>query len=760
MKRKTSLILSLMSLALPLGGCGSSSHESIAFTLSGSKPEEFAKQEILTALGSGFKEDGKPGWSITFTRDSTMKAEAFSLQADPAAKSISIVGADDTGLMYGGLELSEKIKENGGIANVTSFERNPSIPHRGQYLKASVDMRAPAYSDNSTSTQKNLPSTWDLSFWDNYFAEMARNHFDLFVLDTNDPRPVFVEVPGYERCALQDVWQTTLEFDRSNGGVGTDLVYNDMYLEGGYRILKKMSIAEKTAFWNQVVELAHNHGVLFNLSIGSLYLAGETYDTPHPCFLDSPTPFADPVEDYGIDNSLENAVTKDYVKKAMRALLKAVPGIDAISLTAGENMETSSSEEGYTEKWLRSVYGVAFEEALQENPQLHTQLKLSLHRTNLTAIRSAWADFTGTISGVGEKYSQQHSLGYSSPDYADRTIQNFRSKVAAGETVPKLFLAIREEDVHHYNWYNPSWVRAYLTHFPKDDFVAGLTFGSDGYNYQRDYMFQDASLNGRLYTQTHFAYTSLIGRLGYDLSQSDDDMAKLLALRFPEVPSATLLAAIPLAEKAADVLVNVGMIYSETGTDRSFYPEMNLSHPLYYGFLSIKDWVKADNAQSGSGVISIAEYSDALAAGKSAPEGTTPLAIAEQIQADASAVTAGYATLKDSLKGDTVNEKDFRNFVLDQLSQAQLGSYYAEKIPAAVALRIYNQTGCKDEAKKAEAVDHLKKAQTAWNEYADNFASRYVVERSARIDIMDPTACKEDVANDVSRAEKWTYKVL
>jgi hypothetical protein len=106
-------------------------------------------------------------------------------------KTIYILGKDEAGLMYGGLEVAEIIKVQ-GMGAVNNQLQNPYMKVRGTKFNIPLDIRSPTYTEPSDAAQKNMPEMWNFEFWKEYIDALARNRYTTYgqgVLDALKEQP-------------------------------------------------------------------------------------------------------------------------------------------------------------------------------------------------------------------------------------------------------------------------------------------------------------------------------------------------------------------------------------------------------------------------------------------------------------------------------------------------------------------------------------------------------------------------------------------
>ena len=76
-------------------------------------------------------------------------------------KTLWVVGADQAGSMYGGLELAEQVLLY-GLDGVKEMDRNPYMKMRGTKFNIPLDVRTPSYTDPCDAAQNNIIEMWSL----------------------------------------------------------------------------------------------------------------------------------------------------------------------------------------------------------------------------------------------------------------------------------------------------------------------------------------------------------------------------------------------------------------------------------------------------------------------------------------------------------------------------------------------------------------------------------------------------------------------
>lgn len=715
--------------ALLLSGCAGDADTRIGVFLDYDSSDlelSFAAQEIRAAGAKrNLNTEAKKGdYSIAFKAlDSTLGEQAYTIEVE--GKNIRVTGGDRDGLLYGGLEVAEEITLH-GIDEVKSGSATPHILRRGLKFNAPLDMRTPSYTDVADSAQNSIPAMWDLNFWKNEFDLMARMRLNVFSLWNLNPFPSMVKVPEYPDVALNDVWRTKEKFDDTYSLIAQDVCRESFY--DNYEVVKSITIDEKIAFWKEVMAYAHARGIEFDIFTWNTYTFGEHGK-------------------YNITGNLNDEVTKAYYRASVRELVKTYPDLDKIGVTSGEFMNNGNVAASVEEcdRWLHDTYGEGIKDALKG-----TERKLGLvhrlHWSNMALVNTDWADFPYPID-FSDKYSRAHMYAATAPHEMDESLAALPAK-------QKLWLEVRNDDSFNYRWGDPSFARAYVKGMPSTQ-IRGFLIGPDGYVMGKEYAEKDPTMQGQLFLKKHWFNFTLFGRLGYDPDLSDETIAALFREHFATLEETRVKTLYDTLAWSSRVYCNISKLYFKNG-DFEWYPEACTTHSMVFGFLTIRRWLMSTNVMNEQGVQSIDAYCRAIEAGANETTLKTPLDIATALEEVSSETKKGVAALAGGISAtpESEQEHEFNGFFYDEKALAELAAYYAEKIQAVVALRLYNDQG--DASKKAEAISHAQAGLIHWQALAAAFDVHYPAQRLGREGWLDPVAFTSDVESEVKQCENWT----
>jgi hypothetical protein len=728
--------------AMLLSSVASADSALVGFDLS-SKPMTFAVDELESALrGRGYdvkrhdlREPGvsvSPKLSIRIELSPRLEAEGFSLRRSDTGKplAVSILGKDAAGAMYGGLELAEQIRTR-GIEGVVGTERNPYMSMRGTKFNIPLDLRNPSYSDMSDSAQENIATVWDFEFWRQYLDALARDRYNYVSVWNLHPFPSMVRVPEYPDVALDDVWRSRIKFDEDYPTRTTDLVTPAML--ANKEVVKRLTIDQKIDFWRRVMAYAKDRNIEFYVVTWNIFTYG----------VDGK---------YGITDSIDNERTRDYFRASVREMFRTYPLLRGIGLTAGENMgDASAYYAGGTdsfdakENWLFATYGRGVLDAARAEPQRQFRL---IHRQHESRAQDIAATFKPVIEQPNVdfvfsfKYAQAHVLS--------STTQTFHRGYLESLGDRKTLWTLRNDDALVYRWAAPAFVREFVKNIPREK-SQGYYLGSDMWVWGREFLARDPKLSRQLEVDKHWLHFLLWGRMGYDPTLDDARIAALVGLRFPGIDAPRFLA----LWQDASMIYPLVTGFHWANFDFQWYIEGCRSRPgpakTASGFHSVETFIDQP-VHPGTDNLTIPAYVDGVVA-KRTPAGTTPLAVANEIDRRADAVLGSIATF--SKHRLAAKNAEYAATVSDLQIMATLGKYYAAKIRGATELALFRKSRVEDH--QANAVAHLALAAKYWSQYTALAAAKYRNPMwTNRVGIVDWNELSAEVERDIEIARAAT----
>ena len=673
-------------------------------------PGKFAEAEILReAAAKGITAN------VSLTVEKKANAPAQSYRIERSGDQIRVIGADEAGAMYGGLDIAEAIRI-GTFDFLKSTENKPHIEKRGIKFNIPLDLRTPSYTDSSDAAQANIPEVWERDFWISELDAMARHRYIVLSLWSLHPFPSMVKVPEFPEVALDDVWRTKAKLDDKFSFSGEGFVRPEML--ANHEVVKTITMDEKIAFWRWVMQQAADRGITIYVFTWNVFTFGA--DGKH-----------------GITDSMENDVTKAYFRASVREMVKTYPLLGGMGITAGEGMPHDMDSK-VKEKWLWDTYGEGVRDALKAEPKRDFNLIHRFHWTAQSDILDAFKDYPCTFD-FSFKYSVAHMYSITKPSF----IQPLIDGIAPGR---RTWLTVRNDDIYTFRFGDPAYAREYILNMPPRDKCAGFYMGPDGYCWGRDFLDRHPAPGKRpLVMEKQWYSFSMWGRLAYDPTLPDSHFERLLAAQHPKASSASLFTALQSASQVMPLITR----FFWGDIDLKWFPEACWSHPRSKGegFYTVAKFMEG-SAMPGAEVLCIRDWRKRLLSREPMLE-TTPLQIAEGLEGASAQTFASLKALHDAAKGDSELQKN----VHDCQALAWLGRYYAAKIRGACSLALFD--GSSDRFEHATALRHLNEALSHWKHYAAVRDANYVPALYNRLGYVDITAITEQVAADIGIAKGW-----
>lgn len=629
---------------------------------------------------------------------------------------IWVLASDNSGAMYGCLDIAEAIK-NMTLEGLKDSDNKPYLLRRGIKFNIPLDLRTPSYSDFSDAYQQNIPVMWEMDFWKQQLDEMARNRYNTISLWSLNPFPSMVRVPEFPDVALNDVWRTTFAIGDKYGFTGYGNKGLPEELLKNYEVVKKITIDEKIRFWQEVMEYAHNRGIEVYMFTWNIFTHGE-------------------MGKYGITPDRNNESTIAYFRASVREMVLTYPHLAGIGITAGENMRENTDDKYSKEQWLWKTYGEGIRDAQKKQPDRNVRLIHRFHQTGLTEINNEFKDLPTKLD-LSIKYSIAHMYSIPNPPFAK----------GAFEILPKdqrLWLTVRNDDIYSFRWGNPDYARKYLSAIPGQDKIAGYYMGSDGYCWGRDFLGKDGTETRPLIIQKQWYSFMLWGRLSYNPELPDELFRNALETRFPEVQIPTLMN----AWSAASMVFPWTTRLSWGDIDVRWFPEACFSHKNYKGFYTVRNFMEVD-PMPGSNIQNINEWAQNYLS-KTPETRLTPIQVADSIS-KYSRLALIYLQQLPAQKQGSFDE--LTQTLGDIEAFATIGNYYQEKIRGACSLALYNFYGLQQD--KDDAIGHLTKAKAFWIKYAAIYDSKYKPANYNRIGYVNIPDLVEKTEMDIQMAKDW-----
>ncbi|MFY0625795.1 MAG: hypothetical protein JXR07_05860 [Reichenbachiella sp.] len=681
---------------------------------------DFAQDKIIAAMkAKGIQ------LKLTFELDAVnLSQESYLISIQD--NDILIKGGDERGMMYGGFEVAEQIELNGKVVDSNG---KPFLKKRGIKFNIPLDARTPSYDDSGDAAQKNIIEMWNWDFWEEFLDDMAIHRYNSLMLWNPHPFPSMIKQDDYPDVALDDVKVTTLSPVGIENEWGDPQLVTQNVLDN-LKIVKKMSIDQKIAFWQRVMRHARNRGIdiywiTWNICPNSVATPVKAFYKTYDVGMTEEIPGK-----YGITHLMDNEKTTAYYRDAVSKFLLTYPLVKGIGVTAGEHME--ASWDNYNrEKWLWDTYGMGILDAKEKQPEREVDFIHRVWFSDMDEIMKYWGNYPDKFE-VSFKYAKARL--YSSPKipFADKHIESMKKYEL------KSWWNLRNDDIFVYRWGDPDFVRDFLLNF-QDEYTAGFHMGSDGYVWGREFISKNAELSGELEIKKHWYNFMLWGRLGYDHNLDKNFFVQKLASHFPESKEELLYNTWQEASKVIP-LINQ---FHWRDWDHMFAAEGCLTKPKWGGFRDVLHFM--DNpTMEGSNMINPREFVKEKIAGNPISS-QTPVDVAVDFNAYSKYIFLNVNELRNK-----DNTEELSTLIDDIEAMGYLAEYYAAKINGAIQLVYYQEKGDKEYQKVA--VKFLEEAHGHWKKYADISTKNYKSQMLARTFLLDWRSIQERVREDIKTA--------
>jgi hypothetical protein len=718
MKRKNIAMLSLVTLFLPLPCMVGVGHagQTVAITYdAGNAMHAFGVRDLEQALeATGNQVVGEnAAFRIAIAQfEPGMGPQSFRIQRE-GTRGVRIVAGDSVGAMYGALELAEQICLGGGLEAVHDKARKPYILRRGLKFNIPLDARAPSYDDTGTSAHENIPVMWEWDFWQQFLDAMVRNRYNVLTLWTTHPYPGIVELPEYPQANYDDVHVLKQPVDERGDRHWDKL---DVFDPANTKVVKRISLNDKIAFWQKVFDYAEDHGIEIYVFHWNIYTFGAEGK-------------------YGITDDGKNEKTIAYIRYCITRFLETYPQVDGIGVAAGEHFNISQGER---EKWLWRTYGLGIMDHRKDHPDRHVGFIFRSLMSNADTIMDTFKDYDAGHFHTDHKYARARVHSTTTSPYLD-----FEYREGLEQVNVPCWLNLRNDDLFVLRWGDPDYVREFMANVPRDLMrsEAGYFMGPDGFVQGCEFVHKDPDLSGQLEVDKHWYRFMMFGRLGYDLTLTREFFEQKLRHRFPQA-DATLLY--DTWKASSQIIPQVNRFFFRIN-DVMFSPEGCISNR---GFLTVDDSFFKHGPLEGSGILSVQEYADAVLTNKPL-DGITPLEVADSLDASATETLQGVAALR---RHADPNQKEFLSTLSDLEAMALLGRYYANKIRGAADLAVY-RADPQRRANHKRAAAHFSQAVNDWEAYARSATSQYNSQLLSRTHYLDWWKLLEDVKREAQSVQ-------
>jgi hypothetical protein len=582
--------------------------------------------------------------------------EGFSVKKLPH-KQAAILAADNTGAMYGFMDVAEQLQMGKTLKTIGEKSVNPRVLFRA----IKFDLPWNSYRVHE-SLQLHTETVRDLEFWKSFLDMMAENRYNVLTLWNLHPFTYMIRPKNFpDTCAFTDEelksWQD---------------------------------------FWHGLFKMANDRGIktfMVNWNIFVSPAFAEKYNVADYCL-----PEMEGKEYYGKGDYSE--LVQRYNRECMTQLIDEYPELTGFGISQNERME--GVDEQVWQDWIVDTYFDAMDSASRKIEimlRAHTHPAPELTRKavedNAYRLGKVWipVKFNWSHSHATPKLMYIHG-GSTSTSLWDPMPENY-----------KMVYTMRNEDFFVLRWGQTDFVRDVLK-VNNQEYLGGFKIGSETYIPAKEYITKPGPhLTWKYAFEKQWLFYMIWGRMMYDPSTKDEIFAHAFNQKYGIDFGDKLLEAHNLADKMP---LKLASYYASTW-DFTLYSEGFLAGyksnmPCYYDsispFISVDEIIGAVTLDTC--LVSIKDFVSGKYQG---PDKITPLQLADELEKDANHAF----TILNKLRTDNptlMHEMD------DIKTWAYLGLYFSEKLRGGTALQYYRTTG--DKEKQQESIRHLELALDHW----------------------------------------------
>jgi hypothetical protein len=587
----------------------------------------------------------------------TVKSEGFIVKKIAADK-IAVISSDETGAMYGILDIAEQIHLGRSVSTILEKVINPKLPFRG--IKFNLPWNS--YRKDE-SLQLHEATIRDLKYWEKFLNMMAENQFNALTLWNLHPFTYMIRAKNFpEACP-----------------------YSDSELKSWQD------------FWHGLFKMASDRGIktyVFNWNIMVSHSFAKKYRLAEYCLEDYPG------KDF-IGNGDYSPVIQKYIRESVGQLLKEYPELTGIGASQNERME--GVDEQVWQDWIVNTY---FDEIRNADRKVEFIIRAHTHPApELT--RKAIEENSGKLGTVymDVKFNWSHS--HATPDLM--YIHGGSKSKSLWEPAPKnyrMIYTMRNEDFFVLRWGEPDFIREVLKR-NSQDYVGGFLIGSETYIPGKEYITKPGNwLTWKYAFEKQWLFYQVWGRLMYNPDTKDDVFANSFNKRYGITSGNILLEAHKLADKMPLKLAS----FYAASWDFTLYSEgflanaksgLNCLYDKVSPFISVNEIIETVTLDTN--LISIKDYVSGKYSGQ---HKISPLQLADNLKQNGEKAMSLIQKIETS-DPTLIHEID------DIKTWSYLSLYFSEKLKGGTSLQEFRTTG--NYQKQEESIKYLEFASGYWD---------------------------------------------
>jgi len=506
---------------------------------------------------------------VSLTDDSEIKKEGFRISK--SGNRYVITAIDNSGAMYGLMDIAEQIQMNGEFDGIEEKIVNPRFGFRAiKYNLPWVSYR------ESESLQVNSELSKDLNMWQAFLDMMAENRLNTLTLWSLHPFPYLIKAKNFPKATP----------------------FSDKEL------------AEWKTFWTALFKMAKERGIdtyIVNWNI----IVSESFR-----------------EHYGEGNTglwadgYTSPQIEQYTRETVTQLINEYPDLTGLGITMGEAMQGWTGEQ--ETEWIKKTFFAGIKAADRNVRFIYRAALDGDHNPHRDAIDNSGLDTPENPIIVELKFNWSH--GHSTPTlvkaHGGGTGKEYWTNPAPSHH--KIAWMIRNEDFFRLRWGEPDFIREHIK-VNGQNYVGGYFIGSECYIPAKDIYHKPnhTHVNWKYAFERQWLYYKEWGRLLYDPSTSDAVFANAFNQRYGDGIGDQMVKAYKLSTRTTQRIAS----FFDFTWDHSFYTEGFIGNKRDY--ISLDEVINSDPIEPN--FVSILEYGDGS---QEFGQKVTPLQLASTLEKD------------------------------------------------------------------------------------------------------------------------------
>ena len=465
-----------------------------------------------------------------------------------SGKNLVVRAVDNSGAMYGLLDIAEQIEMKKGLSGIEEKLENPRFAFRA--IKYNLPWHS--YRENE-SLQANSELSKDLNMWRDFLDMMAEDRLNALTLWGLHPFPYMIKAKNFPLAtpfsdAEMAEWKT--------------------FWTALFRMAKERGIDTYIINWNIIV----SKSFIENYGEGNSGLWADGYTSPQ---------------------------IEKYTRESVTQLINEYPDLTGLGITMGEAMQEWTGEQ--ETEWMEKTFFAGINEANRKVKFIYRAALDGDHNPHRKAIDNSGLGTTEDPIMVELKFNWSH--GHSSTTlvkaHGGGTGKEYWTDPAP--THHKMAWMIRNEDFFRLRWGEPDFIREHIK-VNGQDYVGGYFIGSECYIPAKDIYHKPdhPHVNWKYAFERQWLYYMQWGRLLYNPEIGDDIFANEFNRRFDIDYGDKMVEAYKLSTRTTQ---RIAQSFNFTW-DHSFYTEGFIGNkrefiqldelidakPIEPDFVSIKDF--------------------------------------------------------------------------------------------------------------------------------------------------------------------------